>query len=58
MFRARNSASLCTAFKHHVLNWKNDLSTTLLPWEVPLEVMGEDHTFKDILLFGGQSMTS
>lgn len=48
---------------HHVLhsrivkNWKNGLSTTLLPWEMLLEVMDEDHSFKDTPLFGGQSMT-
>lgn len=54
--RTRNSALLCAAFKHHVLNWENDLSTTLLPLEMPLEVMDEDLSFKDTPLFGRQSM--
>ena len=56
MLGARNSASSCAAFKHHVFNWKNDLSTTLLLWELPIEVMGKDHSFKDIHVFGGQPM--
>lgn len=48
----RNFAPLCVAFKHHAPNWKNDLSTTLLPWEIPLEVMGEYHSSNHAPLSG------
>lgn len=33
--------------------WKNDISTMLLSWEKPLEVIGEDYSFKDTPFFGG-----
>lgn len=33
--------------------WKNDISTMSLSWEKPLEVMGEDYSFKDTPLFEG-----